>query len=158
SMEVVGESVDRIELQETDDGCLRIDDLCVAAPEDGVSLSEAHVELKPSERALIVAEDAAGSALLLQALIGIWPWGRGRITRPARHSTMFLPRRTYLPPGTLRAALAYPHAADEYEPAAFDSALAAVGLQHLLPHLDTVDRWSRRLSEGDKQNLTFARV
>jgi len=158
SMEVLGESVARIELQETHDGCLRIEDLCVAAPEGAVSLSETHVELKPPERALIVAEDAASSALLLQALIGIWPWGHGRITRPARQSMMFLPRRSYLPPGTLRDALAYPHAANEYEPAAFDSALATVGLQHLRPHLDTAERWDRRLSEGEKQNLTFARV
>ena len=158
SMDVLGQSVDRIELTETHDGSLCIDDLCIAAPGGAVSLSETHVELKLPERTLIVADDAASSALLLQALIGVWPWGRGRITRPARQSMMFLPRRPYLPPGTLRATLAYPHAADAYQPAAFGGALSSVGLKHLLPLLDTADRWDRRLNEGERQSLTFARV
>jgi len=158
SLEILGDSVDRIELQETDDGSLRIDDLCVAAPEGAISLSEAHLELKPSERALIVAEDAASRMLLLQAIIGIWPWGRGQITRPPRQSMIFLPRRPYVPPGTLRAALAYPHPSSAYDAAALNDALSEVGLEHLLPFLDSADRWDRRLNEDDKHNLAFARA
>ena len=79
------------------------------APDSSLRLSEAHVELKPGERTLIVGERGASRALLLRAIIGIWPWGRGRITRPPRQSMMFLPKSAYVPPGTLRAALAYPH-------------------------------------------------
>jgi putative ATP-binding cassette transporter len=71
---------------------------------------------------------------------------------------MFLPARAYVPPGTLRAALAYPRAAADYEDAASARALGAVGLEHLQPLLDTTDRWDRRLSENEKQSLAFARV
>jgi len=79
-------------------------------------------------------------------------------TRPPRQSMIFLPRRPYVPPGTLRAALTYPHSASAYAAAALNDALSEVGLEHLLPFLDTADRWDRRLNEADKHNLAFARV
>jgi len=94
----------------------------------------------------------------MNATIGIWPWGRGRITRPPRQAMMFLPERAYVPPGTLRAALAYPRAEADYEDAAIVRALTDVGLDHLRPLLDTADRWDRRLNENEKQSLAFARV
>jgi putative ATP-binding cassette transporter len=94
----------------------------------------------------------------MNAIIGIWPWGRGRITRPPRQAMMFLPERAYVPPGTLRTALAYPRDAAQYEDAAIARALADVGLDHLQPLLDTTDRWDRRLKENEKQSLAFARV
>ena len=37
-------------------------------------------------------------------------------------------------------------------------AFADVGLGHLEPHLDTVDRWERQLTDDEKQRLAFARV
>jgi putative ATP-binding cassette transporter len=94
----------------------------------------------------------------MNAIIGIWPWGRGRITLPPRQAMMFLPERAYIPPGTLRTALAYPRAGGDYEDAALTRALADVGLDHLRPLLDTTDRWDRRLNENEKQSLAFARV
>jgi putative ATP-binding cassette transporter len=94
----------------------------------------------------------------MNAIIGIWPWGRGRITRPPRQAMMFLPQRAYVPPGTLRAALAYPRDAADFEDAAIARALADVGLDHLRPLIDTTDRWDRRLNENEKQSLAFARV
>ena len=37
-------------------------------------------------------------------------------------------------------------------------ALADVGLEHLEPLLDTVERWDRQLTDDEKQRLAFARV
>jgi putative ATP-binding cassette transporter len=71
---------------------------------------------------------------------------------------MFLPASAYVPPGTLRAALAYPHPAGDYDEAAITGAVTAAGLDHLRPFLDTSERWDRRLSEDEKRNLAFARV
>ena len=157
-MDGLGESASRIDLQETGRDSIRIDELCIASPEGSVTLNEAHVELKPGERTLIVGEQGATRAVMLRALLGIWPWGRGQITRPPRQSMMFLPASAYVPPGTLRAALAYPHSAGDYDEAAITSALGAVGLDHLRPFLDTTDRWESRLSVDEQQNLALARV
>jgi putative ATP-binding cassette transporter len=153
-----GQSADRIALEEAADGTMHIHDLCIAGTDGSVGLSEAHLEVSPGERTLIVGERGEAGAFLLNAIIGIWPWGRGRIRRPPRQSVMFLPARAYIPPGTLRAALTYPHAAGEYEDAAIHRAITDVGLEHFRPLLDTSDRWDRRLDEIEKQTLAFARV
>src|SRR3974390_229669 len=71
---------------------------------------------------------------------------------------MFLPGRSYVPPGTLGAALCYPCSTGEFEEAATAQALAAVGLERLQPQLDTAERWDRRLRDDEKPSLSFARV
>ena len=157
-MDRLGESAGRIELKEAERDSIRIDDLCIAGPEGSVTLDEAHVELKPGERTLIVGEQGVTRAVMLRALLGIWPWGRGQIMRPSRQSMIFLPASAYVPPGTLRAALAYPHSPRDYDEAAIGTALTAAGLDHLRPFLDTTQPSERRLSEDEQRNLAFARV
>ena len=158
TMDNLGESASRIELDESAGRSTRFDDLRVAGPAGCITLSEAHVELEPGERVLIIGERSAARNLLFRAIIGIWPWGSGRISRPPRGSIVFLPARAYVPPGTLRVALAYPRAASEYRGAPVAEALAAVGLERLEPLLDASERWDRRLSDDEKQCLAFARV
>ena len=158
TMEGLGRSVDQISLEETQDQSIRIDNLSIAGTDSSIKLSETQLEVRPGERTLIVGEGGAAGSFLMNAIIGIWPWGRGRITRPPRQAMMFLPERAYVPPGTLRAALAYPRAEADFEDAAIVRALTDVGLDHLRPLLDTADRWDRRLNENEKQSLAFARV
>jgi vitamin B12/bleomycin/antimicrobial peptide transport system ATP-binding/permease protein len=158
SVDNLGERTGRIELEETDSRSIRIENLRIAAPVGCIHLSQAHVELAPGERVLIVGEQGAGRNVLFRALIGIWPWGGGHIRRPPRGSVMFLPARAYVPPGTLRGALAYPRGETGYAETALAEAMAAVGLERLAPQLDTSTRWDRRLSDDEKQCLAFARV
>jgi vitamin B12/bleomycin/antimicrobial peptide transport system ATP-binding/permease protein len=71
---------------------------------------------------------------------------------------MFMPVRAYIPPGSLRSAIAYPHPTEDYDAPAIVNALAAVGLEHLEPHLEKEDRWDRELTDNEKQCVAFARV
>jgi putative ATP-binding cassette transporter len=158
TMDRLDKAADRIELTETQSDSLQFDDLCVATPEGSIRLSARHVEVAPGERTLIVGEKGSSGSFLLNAIIGIWPWGHGQIRRPRREAMMFLPAHAYVPPGALRAALVYPQSADGYQDQALTQALAEVGLEHLQPLLDTSDRWDRRLTEDEKQRLAFARV
>jgi len=78
-------------------------------------LSERQVTIAPGERVLIVGEPGTGKTMLFRAIAGLWPWGAGRITMPAEDRVIFVPRDPYVPPGTLRAALAYPCSTTAYE-------------------------------------------
>jgi putative ATP-binding cassette transporter len=158
TMDSLGETASRIDLKEHESSTIRIDELCVAAPETAIHLSESHLELKPGERVLIAGERGAERTLFFRAMIGLWPWGSGQIRRPPQRSVMFLPGRAYVPPGTLRAALCYPCSTGEFEQADTARALAAVGLEHLQGRLDTAERWDRQLNDDEKQSLALARV
>jgi putative ATP-binding cassette transporter len=158
SMDSLGESTSRIDLEETESPTIRLDDLQVAAPAGAIGLSERHVDLAPGERVLICGERGEERTLVFRAMIGLWPWGSGRIARPPREAVMFLPERAYIPPGTLRTALCYPCATHEFDDAAAVRALAEVGLERLQPLLDTTERWDQRLNDDEKQSLAIARV
>ena len=107
-MDKLGLSASRIAMEEDAGPSIRIDDLHVAAPTGSIKLSEMHVELKPGEHVLIVGEHGAGKTLLFRALVGLWPWGSGRIARPPRQSVVFVPTHPYVPPGVLRAGSPIP--------------------------------------------------
>jgi putative ATP-binding cassette transporter len=139
-------------------GKISIDDLEIASPAGATMLEEKKVQIKAGERVLIVGESGTGKTLLFRALAGLWPWGAGRVTHPRGEELMYMPRTPYLPPGTLREALAYPAATGTFEAPAYANALARLGLERLAPLLDVVRRWDHELSEDEQQTLAFARV
>jgi putative ATP-binding cassette transporter len=157
-MDDLGQAASRINFAEADDPSIKIDDLRVASPVGCVMLSEAHTDIDAKERVLIAGENGEEKAILFRAIGGLWPWGSGRITHPARNTIMFMPVRAYIPPGSLREIIAYPHPTDSFDHPAIVNALTGVGLGHLEPHLDKVDRWDRELTDDEKQCLAFARV
>jgi vitamin B12/bleomycin/antimicrobial peptide transport system ATP-binding/permease protein len=157
-MDDLGQASSRINFAETSDPSIKIDDLRVASPAGCVMLSEPHSDIDANERVLIAGENGEEKALLFRAIGGLWPWGSGQITHPARNTIMFMPVRAYIPPGSLREIVAYPHSTDSFDHSAIVNALAGVGLEHLEPHLDKVDRWDRELTDDEKQSLAFARV
>jgi vitamin B12/bleomycin/antimicrobial peptide transport system ATP-binding/permease protein len=157
-MDDLGQTTSHIQFAEAADPSIKIDDLRVASPVGCVMLNEQHANISPSERVLITSENGEHKAVLFRAIGGLWPWGSGQITHPERHSIMFMPVRAYIPPGTLRSAVAYPHPTKDYDTQAIVNALAAVGLEHLEPHLEKEDRWDRELTDDEKQCVAFARV
>ncbi len=157
-MDKLGTAASRIEFAEVSDGEFRFDNLEIASPTGCTMLSERHVEIAPGDRVLIVGEPGAGKTILFRAIAGLWPWGAGRIALPARQSVMFVPRHPYVPPGTLRAALAYPLPEATYADADLVAALQGGGLGHLSSSLDRSARWDRELTDDEQQCLVFARL
>lgn len=121
-------------------------------------LDERSVEVKPGQHVLVIGEPGAGKTLLFRALAGLWPWGAGRIGRPRAANILFMPRRPYLPPGTLRAILAYPQNVNDVDARAFTDALARVGMSRFVPMLDRASRWDEELNWDEQQSLMLARL
>jgi putative ATP-binding cassette transporter len=158
SSDTLHEVASRIRYQEGGTDAILVDDLQIASPTGCTMLREKHVEIKAGERILIVGESGTGKTLLFRALAGLWPWGAGVVTRPAKQELMYLPRTPYLPPGTLREVLAYPLASGRFENRVFQDSLKRMSLDRLLPMLDKTERWERELSEDEQQGVALARV
>jgi putative ATP-binding cassette transporter len=152
------EVASRIEHAEGKPGQIVIDGLEIFSPAGSVNLAESHVEVESGERVLVIGESGSGRTLLFRALAGLWPWGKGRIARHAGDTTLYLPRTSYLPPGTLREVLAYPSAVAAFDTDACTKALEHLGLERLSPMLDETQHWETVLSEGEHQCLAFARA
>ena len=148
----------RIAFEEGAPGKMTMENLEIASPAGCTMLEEARVEVKAGERILIVGEPGAGKTLLFRALAGLWPWGAGRIAWPKGEALFYMPRKPYLPPGTLSEVLAYPLKVENFSAPTFTDALDRFGLQRLVPMLDLSRRWDRELSDEEQQSLVFARL
>ena len=158
AMDDLGSATSRIQFKEGEGESIHLDKVRVASPDACIKLGEPSTELKSGERVLVAGDTGESRALFFRALGGLWPWGSGRITHPARRLIMFIPMRAYVPPGTLRDAVAYPQSRDTFDDEAIDKAIAAVGLGHLTPPSEGPERWDHWLTDEQKQRLTFARV
>lgn len=139
---------------------LALENLTVRRP-DGQPLAGAlNLNLPPAHALLIRGPSGSGKTTLLRAIAGLWPYCDGRIVRPAH--VLFLSQKPYLPLGSLRAALHYPHEAAPAHADAQDDAAAQVlrdvHLAHLIPRLDENADWGRILSLGEQQRLAFGRL
>lgn len=126
---------------------------------DGRRIAEGiSFEVEPSQRWLIRGASGAGKSTLLRVLAGIWPYGAGRVTLPAGAKCMFMPQRSYMPPGSLKDVLCYPYDASAFEDEKCRHALALTAMSGLAPNLHDVDVWGRRLSLGEQQRIALARA
>ena len=147
-----------IQIEEGEPDTLSLENLQIVSPAGSTTLSEQRVQIRKGERVLFVGETGAGKTLLFRTLAGLWPWGSGRITCPRNQEMLFLPRRSYLPPGTLRETLAYPSHVEHYPSDAFGSVLKRCELDALVPQLDVTDHWDSRLNEEQQLRVAIARA
>ncbi len=155
---VMGEN-ESIEISESEDNQIRIEDLSVAHRNGRVVIADANVEIALGEKVLIGGESGSGKSTLIRALAGLWPWGSGKIKLPKDATIAFVPQKPYVPLGTLRTALLYSAPADaEITDDMIAGAMQRCGLSYLLHHLDDEERWDQILSGGERQRLAFARL
>ena len=157
-MDKLGGETGRIEVVPTDDARLVFDQIGIASPAGCVRLSEKHVMINAGERVLIIGKRRSGKTIFFSAIAGLWPWGSGRILLPPKQTMMFISQQDYIPPGTLRDALAYPSPPSQYVSEEYTAALERMKLAHLLPDLDRVARWERELTREDQHKVAFTRL
>ncbi|MGO8739191.1 ABC transporter ATP-binding protein/permease [Rhodoblastus sp.] len=157
-MDRVGGGASRIEWTVSPGNKLQFDDLTVLSPSGGIRLDQPHVEIAAGEHVLIAGAPGAGKTSLFRAMAGLWSWGAGRIALPSDDRIVFMPKRPYIPDGSLRDILAKPAAAENFTTAQFEAALTRMGLAYLARRLDERGRWDQILTDPEQRSLAFARL
>ncbi len=132
--------------------------LTVLSPAGQVLINNLTLELRPGESILITGPSGCGKTTLLKTLSGIWPFFAGKIALPAAEKMLFLPQKPYLPIGSLRKAILYPHNMANVSNLTIQGLLTTCGLCSLQQHLDREADWSKLLSMGELQRLSIARA
>ncbi len=136
---------------------LAVTGLDLDLPQGAPLLHQVGLTVEPGQSVLITGPTGSGKSTLLRAMSGIWPYGKGAV-RLALGKLLFLPQKPYMPLGSLRDAVAYPGASDAFPDSKIQAAMASVGLDAFAGRLDETDNWAQRLSLGEQQRLSFARV
>ena len=155
-----GDGIGRIKRGETEVGgpMLSLNDFSVTLDDGTAVVGETEVAVDPGERLLVAGESGTGKSTLVRALAGLWPWGGGSVNFHPDRRLFMLPQKPYIPSGTLRRAIAYPGAADDWTVEGIGDALHKVGLDHLREKIEEEGPWDQTLSGGEKQRLAFARL
>jgi putative ATP-binding cassette transporter len=147
-----------IHLHYVDESQLVTHNLVLALPGGETLANVRNIAIKPGSRWLVRGPSGAGKSTLLRALAGLWPFGNGSIDVPAAARMMFVPQQSYLPVGTLKAALTYPATAEVFSDYDCCEALRACRLENHVDRLQESDDWGRMLSPGEQQRVAAARV
>lgn len=154
-----GDGIGRIKRGETaGSAMLSLNDLSVTLDDGTAVVGETEVVIEPGERLLVAGESGTGKSTLVRALAGLWPWGGGSVNFHPDRRLFMLPQKPYIPSGTLRRAIAYPGAAEDWDADQICEALHKVGLDHLREKIEEEAPWDQTLSGGEKQRLAFARL
>ncbi|PAY09299.1 ABC transporter ATP-binding protein [Bradyrhizobium sp. UFLA03-84] len=154
-----GDGFGRIKRGETEgEAMLSLNDLSVTLDDGTAVVGETEVAIDAGERLLVAGESGTGKSTLVRAIAGLWPWGGGSVGLHADRRLFMLPQKPYVPSGTLRRAVAYPGAAEDWNVEQIGDALHKVGLDHLKDKIEEDAPWDQTLSGGEKQRLAFARL
>jgi putative ATP-binding cassette transporter len=137
---------------------LSLNDLSVTLDDGTAVVDDTAVAIEPGERLLVAGESGSGKSTLVRAIAGLWPWGGGSVNFHPDRRLFMLPQKPYVPSGTLRRAVAYPGAAEDWTLEEIGAALDKVGLKHLIEKIEEDAPWDQTLSGGEKQRLAFARL
>ena len=127
----------------------------VHTPAGKTMLQAVSLEAAAPEWLLLEGRSGIGKSTLLRVLAGLWPYYSGHFQ--IKGSFLFIPQRPYLPHGSLRDTVSYPHPCRLSDDLLRDI-LERVGLGRLKHDLNAEAEWHSRLSGGEQQRLSLARA
>ena len=150
-----------IEIVESD-GPLAYEGLTLSSPGKASPLIEnLSITIPNGSRVLAGGADPATGIALFRATAGIWSAGKGRIVRPRGDGVLFVAQKPYLPPGSLRQALASQVHEAEITDERMRGLIRELKLDHILSQaggFDAQQDWATLVSLREQQLLACIRV
>lgn len=141
---------------------LRLEHVTVQVPgHERVLIDDLSLTVGQGDHLVISGPSGCGKTSLLRSIIGLWDHGSGLIVCPKLDDVLFLPQRPYMIPGSLRSQLLYPRLDLPIGNDKLRQILTVVNLEHLAAADDALNNeadWSKVLSIGEQQRLSFARL
>jgi putative ATP-binding cassette transporter len=119
------------------------------------------VQVLPGDSLIIIGQTGVGKSSMLRSMAGLWTRGSGSMMMPAEDDIMFVPQKPYMMLGTLRDQLLYPRGQATLSEEEIQRVLERVCLPDLLAKVGGLDAecdWSKVLSLGEQQRVSFARI
>jgi len=149
-----------------DSDVIKFEDVPIVSPNGDYLVDKITFEIKPGMNCIITGPNGCGKSSLFRILGKLWPLMGGKLHRPALDKMFYIPQRPYLPPGTLRDQVIYPHSFEQMKARGITDEdigqqLEQVHLGYLIEReggLGSKNDWNDVLSGGEKQRMAMARL
>jgi ATP-binding cassette, subfamily D (ALD), peroxisomal long-chain fatty acid import protein len=117
-----------------------------------------NLKISKGQNLLILGPNGCGKSSLFRILGELWPIFDGKIHKPPINQLFYIPQRPYLPKGTLRDQIIYPHNTAKMYQRTFNDAkllqlLKILGLEYIVEReggWNTIKDWNSQLAGGEK--------
>lgn len=92
---------------------LKFEDVPILSPNGDILVEKMNFEIRPGMNLMITGPNGCGKSSLFRIMGQLWPVTGGVLLKPALDKIFYIPQRPYLPSGTLRDQLIYPHSIEE---------------------------------------------
>lgn len=145
---------------------LKFEDVPILSPNGDILVEKMSFEIQPGMNLMITGPNGCGKSSLFRIMGQLWPCSGGKLHKPALDKIFYIPQRPYLPNGTLRDQLIYPHTYEQMistggsDDQLFEL-LGQVRLDYLVEReggWDKENDWNDVLSGGEKQRMAMGRL
>eukprot|EP00744_Colponema_vietnamica_P005328 GILI01007811.1.p1 GENE.GILI01007811.1~~GILI01007811.1.p1 ORF type:complete len:670 (-),score=211.37 GILI01007811.1:129-2138(-) len=155
---------DRGELVRSDR--IEFKDVPIVSPNGDILIEKLCFTVNPGMNLMIAGPNGCGKSSMFRILGELWPVFGGTIFKPDPADIFYIPQRPYLPNGTLRDQVIYPHSVGQMKARGITDEsllklLEVVHLSYLVDReggWDKCNAWNDVLSGGEKQRIAMARL